>query len=263
MTTTLRRPRDTERVTSGPLSDVRVIDLSVARAGPMCVRQLADWGSDVVRVDAPSKGGSSFDDNRSTSDFQNLHRNKRSIGIDLKSPDGVGVFRELVKSADVLIENMRPAVKHRLGVDYESLRAINPRLVYGSISGFGQDGPYGDRGGVDQIAQGLSGLMSVTGLPGQGPVRSGAAITDVAAGVYLSFGILAALHERERSGEGQWVYTSLLEAGMGLMDFQATRWTIEGEDPPQAGNHHPTHAPMGCFATADGYVNIAGAGGNM
>jgi formyl-CoA transferase len=154
-------------------------------------------------------------------------------------------------------------VKHRLGVDYESLRAVNPRIVYGSISGFGQDGPYGDRGGVDQIAQGLSGLMSVTGLPGQGPVRSGAAITDVGAGVYLSFGILAALHERDRSGEGQWVYTSLLEAGFGLMDFQVTRWTIEGEDPPQAGNHHPTHAPMGCFTTSDGYVNIAGAGGDM
>jgi formyl-CoA transferase len=246
----------------GALSDIRVIDLTVARAGPTCVRQLADWGADVIRVDQP-KVALAFDSNRLASDFQNLHRNKRSIVLDLKSAEGIEILHRMVRTADVVVENMRPPVKHRLGVDYESLRAVNPRIVYGSISGFGQDGPYGDRGGVDQIAQGLSGLMSVTGLPGQGPVRSGAAITDVAAGVYLSFGIVAALHERERSGEGQWVYTSLLEAGLGLMDFQITRWTIEGEDPPQAGNHHPTHAPMGCFATADGYVNIAGAGGNM
>src|SRR4051812_41598902 len=243
MTTTLRLPRDTERVTSGPLGDIRVIDVSVARAGPMCVRQLADWGADVVRVDAPRKGGSSFDDNRYTSDFQNLHRNKRSIVIDLKSAEGLGVLRQLVKTADVFIENMRPAVKHRLGVDYESLRDLNPRLVYGSISGFGQDGPYGDRGGVDQIAQGLSGLMSVPGLAGQGPVRSGAAIPDVTAGINLAVGVLVALHERETSGEGQWVHTSLLEAGVTLMDFQITRWTVDGVVPPQAGNHHPTHAP--------------------
>src|SRR4051794_20388298 len=244
------------------LDDVLVLDLTIARAGPTCVRQLADWGADVIKIEPPIPG-SNLGDSRQGSDFQNLHRNKRAIAIDLKVPEGLALFYRMVAKADIVVENMRPAVKHRLGVDYQSLRAVNPRIVYGSISGFGQDGPYGDRGGVDQIAQGLSGLMSVTGLPGQGPVRCGAAITDVAAGIYLSFGILAALHERERSGEGQWVYTSLLEAGLGLMDFQVTRWTIEGEDPPQAGNHHPTHAPMGCFATSDGYVNIAGAGGDM
>src|SRR4051812_45477631 len=247
-----------------PLHGLKVLDLTAHRAGPTAVRQLADWGADVIKIEPP--GGPATDatgSRRSGPDFQNLHRNKRSLTLNLKTPEGRAVFFELAKTADVVVENFRSSVKYKLGVDYESVKKVNPRIVYGSISGFGQDGPYGDRGGVDQIAQGLSGLMSVTGLPGQGPVRTGAAITDVAAGVYLSFGILAALHERDRSGEGQWVTTSLLEAGMGLMDFQATRWTIDGEDPSQAGNHHPTHAPMGCYATADGYVNIAGAAGAM
>jgi formyl-CoA transferase len=183
--------------------------------------------------------------------------------LDLKSTEGKQLFERLVARADVVVENMRPTVKHRLGVDYDSVRAVNPRVVYGSISGFGQDGPYAERGGVDQIAQGLSGLMSVTGLPGQGPVRTGVAITDLAAGMYLAIGILAALHERTLSGEGQWVQTSLLEAGIGMLDFQATRWTIDGEVPPQAGNHHPTSIPMGCYESADGYVNICGSGGRI
>jgi formyl-CoA transferase len=202
-------------------------------------------------------------DNRHGSDFQNLHRNKRGISIDLKSNEGRDLFYRLVETADIVVENMRPSVKHRLSVDYDSLRAINPRIIYGSISGFGQDGPYADRGGVDQIAQGLSGIMGVTGLPGQGPVRAGVAITDLTAGMYLAIGLLAALHERERSGEGQWVQTSLLEAGIAMLDFQATRWSIDGEVPGQAGNHHPTSVPMGCFATADGYVNIAASGGRL
>jgi formyl-CoA transferase len=245
------------------LSDIRVLDLTVARAGPTCVRQLADWGADVVKVEPLRPATSGLEDNRHGSDFQNLHRNKRSVAIDLKSEAGLALFHRMVTSADVVVENMRPPVKHRLGVDYETLRRINPRLVYGSISGFGQDGPYAERGGVDQIAQGLSGLMSVTGLPGQGPVRTGVAITDLAAGMYLAIGVLAALHERERSGQGQWVRTSLLEAGIAMLDFQAARWTVDGVVAPQAGNHHPTHIPMGCFATADGSVNIAGAGGHM
>ena len=252
-----------------PLDDVRVLDLTVARAGPTCVRQLADWGADVVRIEPPGSAGRGdtgigvVDDRRHNPDFQNLHRNKRSLTLDLKDPAGLEVLWRLVATADVLVENMRPSVKDRLGFDYQTIRARNPRIVYGSISGFGQDGPYGDRGGVDQIAQGMGGLMSVTGLPGTEPTRVGIPVSDLSAGLYLAIGILAALHERDRTGEGQWVQTSLLEAMIAMMDFQAARWTIEGEVPGQEGNHHPTAVPMGCFATADGYVNIAGPRGRL
>jgi formyl-CoA transferase len=248
-----------------PLDDIRVLDLTVARAGPTCVRQLADWGADVIRVEPPAPAGPALgaEGGRHGSDFQNLHRNKRSITLDLKSTEGRRLFFRLVETADVVVENMRPPVKHRLGVDYEAVRAVNPRIVYGSISGFGQEGPYATRGGVDQIAQGLGGLMSITGLPGQGPVRVGVPISDLAAGLHLAVGVLAALHERGRTGEGQWVRTSLLEAMVAMLDFQAARWTVDGEVPRQEGNHHPTMIPMGCFSTADGYVNIAGASGRL
>ncbi|MFN0089757.1 MAG: CaiB/BaiF CoA transferase family protein [Acidimicrobiales bacterium] len=249
-----------------PLDDVRVLDLTVARAGPTAVRQLADWGADVIRVEAPPREGGNeaiIAADRHGSDFQNLHRNKRSVTIDLKSEAGRAAFYRLVETADVVVENWRAPVKTRLGVDYESLRALNPRLVYGSISGFGQEGPYADRGGVDQIAQGLGGLMSITGLPGQGPVRVGVPIADLAAGMYLSIGILVALHERDRTGEGRWVHTSLLESQIAMLDFQATRWTMDRVVPPQAGNHHPTGIPMGCFPTADGHINIAGPSGRL
>jgi crotonobetainyl-CoA:carnitine CoA-transferase CaiB-like acyl-CoA transferase len=245
-----------------PLSDIRVIDLTIARAGPTCVRQLADWGADVIRVEPPgireSLGG-----DRQGSDFQSLHRNKRSLSLNLKSPAGRDVLMRLVDSADVLIENMRPPVKERLGFGYEAVHARNPRLVYGSISGFGQDGPYGDRGGVDQIAQGMGGLMSVTGLPGTEPTRAGIPVSDLAAGLYLAIGVLVALHDRDRTGTGRWVQTSLLESMIAMMDFQAARWTIDRDVPGQAGNHHPTNVPMGCFATADGYLNVGAAGGRL
>ena len=248
-----------------PLADVRVIDLTVARAGPTCVRQLADWGADVVMIDIPrdaaapsSTGGSALD-----SDFQHLHRNKRSLSLNLKAPGAQDVLMRLVDGADVLIENMRPPVKDRLGFGWEAVHARNPRLVYGSISGFGQDGPYAGRGGVDQIAQGMGGLMSVTGQPGGEPTRAGIPVADLAAGLYLAIGVLVALHDRDRTGEGRWVQTSLLEAMIAMMDFQAARWTIEGEVPEPAGNHHPTLVPMGCFPAADGYVNIGAAGGRL
>jgi len=245
-----------------PLADLKVVDLAVARAGPTCVRQLADWGADVVHVEPPAGGGAgSMGELRHGSDFQNLHRNKRSIAIDLKTKAGADVLWRLIDQADVLVENMRPPVKGRLGFDYEAVHARNPRLVYGSISGFGQDGPYRDRGGVDQIAQGMGGLMSVTGPPGSGPNRVGIAVSDLAAGLYLAIGILAALHDRERTGEGQWVRTSLLESMVAMMDFQATRWTIDGVVPVQAGNDHPVMSPMGCYATADGNLNIGSTGG--
>jgi len=247
-----------------PLDDIRVIDLTVARAGPTCVRQLADWGADVIRIEAPADptATASTGGTRHESDFQHLHRNKRSLALNLKAPGAHDVLMRLVDTADVLIENMRPPVKHRLGFDYDTVRARNPRLVYGSISGFGQDGPYADRGGVDQIAQGMGGLMSVTGLAGE-PTRAGIPVSDLAAGLYLAIGVLVALHDRDRTGAGRWVQTSLLESMIAMMDFQAARWTIDKGIPAPAGNHHPMSVPMGCFATADGYVNIGAAGGRL
>ncbi|MGB0751057.1 MAG: CaiB/BaiF CoA transferase family protein [Gammaproteobacteria bacterium] len=244
-----------------PLRDIVVLDLTRARAGPTAVRQLADWGAQVVKVEMPpAKDASGMADNRDGFDFQNLHRNKRSLTLDLKSPAGREVFLRLAKEADVIIENFRPGVKHRLGIDYETIKAINPRIVYGSISGFGQEGPYKDRAGLDQIAQGLGGLMSVTGLPGQGPVRVGIPIADLSAGFNLALGVMVALYERERSGEGQWVHTSLLQAQIAMMDFQAARYLMDGEIPQQAGNNHPTGIPTGVFETSDGHLNIqAGA----
>jgi formyl-CoA transferase len=246
-----------------PLDDIRVIDLTIARAGPTCVRQLADWGADVIRVEPPGHGESSIDDRRHGSDFQNLHRNKRAVALDLKTPEGLELLMRLVETADVLVENMRPPVKTRLGFDYDAVRARNPRLVYASLSGFGQDGPYAERGGVDQIVQGLGGLMSITGLPGNDPTRVGIPVADLSAGLYLAIGVLVALHDRARTGEGRWVRTSLLEAMIAMLDFQAARWTMDGEVPVSEGNHHPTLVPMGCFPSAVGYVNIAGPAGRL
>ena len=246
-----------------PLSDVRVVDLTIARAGPTCVRQLADWGADVIRIEPPAGAGGNVGQGRLGSDFQNLHRNKRCIALDLKAPGALDVLLRLVERADVLVENMRPPVKERLGFGWEAIHARNPRLVYGSISGFGQDGPYAERGGVDQIAQGMGGLMSVTGAPGGEPTRVGIPVSDLSAGLYLAVGILVALHDRARTGEGRWVQTSLVEAMVAMMDFQAARWTMDGDVPVQEGNHHPTLVPMGCFASADGYVNVAGPAGRL
>jgi len=242
-----------------PLSRFKVIDLTLARAGPSCVRTLADWGADVIRVEPPPQGDEAGElvGRRDGSDFQNLHRNKRAITLNLKSEQGREILMRLAEDADVVVENMRPGVTRRLGVDYESLSKRNPRIVYGSISGFGQYGPYTSRPSIDQIAQGMSGIMSVTGIPGQGPVRVGVAVTDIMAGAFLAQGILIALLDREVSGQGRWVQTSLIEAGLTLLDFQATRWTMDKKIPPQEGNNHPTNTPMGCFSTADGHINIA------
>ena len=248
-----------------PLDDIRVLDLTVARAGPTCVRQLADWGADVIRIEPPpvQETPGMVGMAHHGSDFQNLHRNKRGLSVDLKRPEGRELLLRLVERVDVLVENMRPPVKARLGFDYETVSARNPRLVYGSLSGFGQDGPYAERGGVDQIAQGMGGLMSVTGLPGTEPTRVGIPISDLSSGLYLAIGILVALHDRGRTGQGRWVRTSLLESMVAMMDFQASRWTIDGTVPVQEGNHHPTLVPMGCFASSDGFVNIAGPSGRL
>jgi crotonobetainyl-CoA:carnitine CoA-transferase CaiB-like acyl-CoA transferase len=236
-----------------PLSNIRVIDLTRARSGPTCVRQLGDMGAQIIKVEAPDDDD---DFSRHGFDFQNLHPNKRSISLNLKSDPGREVLLRLIENADVLVENYRPDVKFRLRIDYETLAAINPRLVYGSISGFGQEGPYRERPGLDQIAQGLSGFMSVTGLPGQGPVRAGTAIADVGAGMMLAYGIVVALLERERSGKGQWVHTSLLQAMIRMMDFQSARYLIAGEVPGQAGNFHPVFVPAGTYRAKDGTLNI-------
>ena len=247
-----------------PLSKLKVLDLTRARAGPTCVRQLVDWGAEAIKVEMPGgRAGDGMGGNRHGFDFQNLHRNKKSVTLNLKHPKGVEIFKTLAKGADVIVENYRADVKHRLGIDYESIRAINPRIVYGSISGFGQEGPYRDRPGVDQIAQGLGGLMSITGLPGQGPVRVGIPISDLCSGIFLAQGILVALLERETTGEGKWVTTSLLEAMISMLDFQGSRWTMGGEVPPQAGNNHPTGIPTGVFETQDGYINIAASGDDL
>jgi crotonobetainyl-CoA:carnitine CoA-transferase CaiB-like acyl-CoA transferase len=246
-----------------PLSGLKVLDLTLARAGPTCVRHLADWGADVIRIEPPPTGGEDIAGARHGFDFQNLHRNKRAMHLNLKDPTGHEAFMRLAKTADVVVENMRAQVKHRLKVAYEDVRAVNPRIVYGSISGFGQDGPYGRRAGVDQIAQGMGGLMSITGLPGQGPVRVGIPIADLTAGNLLALGIMMALYDRERTGVGRWVQTSLLEAQIFMLDFQASRWLMAKEVAPQAGNDHPTGIPTGAFPASDGHINIAASSARL
>jgi formyl-CoA transferase len=242
-----------------------VLDLTRVRAGPTAVRQLSDWGANVIKIEAPASVDKSkgMGGARHGPDFQNLHRNKRAITLNLKETAGRELFLEMVKKADVVVENYRPDVKTRLGIDYEACRAANPRIVYASISGFGQDGPYKLRPGFDQIAQGMGGLMWITGEPGQGPVRAGVPIADLSAGLYAALGIMVALLHREESGEGQWVQSSLLESQIAMLDFQAARWIIANEVPPQAGNNHPTSIPTGVFETTDGYINVAASGDNM
>ena len=246
-----------------PLNDFLVIDLTAHRAGPTAVRQLADWGANVIKIEPSGELVDATGSRRDGPDFQNLHRNKRAMTLNLKSAEGRAIFMKLAERADVIVENYKSDVKHRLGIDYEAVRKVNPRIVYGSISGFGQDGPYAGRAGVDQIAQGMGGLMSITGLPGQGPVRVGIAINDTSAGLLLAYGIVVALLDRERTGEGQWVHTSLLEAQIFMLDFQAARYLMKGEVADQEGNFHPTSAGTGMFQTADGYINIAASGDNL
>ena len=243
-----------------PLSRFKVIDLCRARAGPTCVRQLADWGAQTIKVELPP-GGTGVDDSetRHGFDFFNLHRNKRSMTLNLKSEEGKKILFKMAETADVIVENYRPDVKHRLGIDYEVMKKINPRIVYASLSGFGQTGPYSGRAGLDQIAQGLGGIMSVTGLPGQGPVRVGIPICDLTSGLLLAQGVMMALLEREVSGQGQWVHTSLTEAMIQLMDLQVARYLKDGDVPKQEGNNHPTGVPTGVFKAKDGLINIQAA----
>ena len=247
-----------------PLARYTILDLTRARAGPTCVRQLVDWGARAIKIEMPGgRDGDGMGGNRHGFDFQNLHRSKEAMTLNLRDPEGVAIFKRLAKDVDIIVENYRPDVKRRLGIDYDDIRAVNPRIIYGSISGFGQSGPYRDRPGVDQIAQGMGGLMSITGLPGQGPVRVGIPIADLCSGIFLAQGILVALIERETTGQGKWVHTSLLEAQLSMLDFQASRWLMAKEVAPQAGNNHPTGIPTGVFETRDGHINIAAAGDDL
>lgn len=249
-------------VSSVALHGLRVLDLTRVRSGPTCVRQLADWGADVIKIEAPVDAAQ-FGGPRSGPDFQNLHRNKRSLTLDLKNEAALDAFLKLADTADIIVENFRPGVKTRLGIDYDTLSQTNPRLIYASISGFGQDGPLADRPGFDQIAQGMGGLMSITGEPGSGPMRVGIPIADLCAGLFAAQGILIALFERHSSGKGQWVQTSLLQAQVFMLDFQAARFLMDGDIPKQAGNNHPTSIPTGVFKTFDGHMNIAVTGNNI
>ena len=242
------------------LDHITVLDLTRVRSGPTCVRQLADWGANVIKIETPSSEGSDMGGTRDSSDFQNLQRNKRSMVLDLKSDEGRGIFLKMAETADVIVENYRPDVKHRLGIDYETIKAFNRGIVYASISGFGQDGPLSKRPGFDQIAQGMGGLMSITGAPGAGPMRVGIPIADLTAGGFAAQGVLLALIGKQKTGEGQWVQTSLLQAQIAMLDFQATRWLMDSHVPAQAGNNHPTSIPTGVFETSDGFINIAVAG---
>ena len=254
---------DTSETKNLPLSGLIVLDLTLARAGPTCVRHLADWGAEIIRIEPPVDGGEDVIGRRHGSDFQNLHRNKKAIRLDLKSKEGYAVFERLVARADVVVENMRAPVKDRLKVAWDDVHKMNPRVVYGSISGFGQTGPYRERGGVDQIAQGVAGLMSITGFQESGPVRVGIPISDLTAGNLLALGIMMALFDRTRTGVGRWVHTSLLESLIFMLDLQGSRYLVKGEVAKQAGNDHPTLTPTGVFPTSDGYMNIAASSGRL
>ena len=245
------------------LDHITVLDLTRVRSGPTCVRQLADWGANVIKIETPSNAGADMGGTRDSSDFQNLQRNKRSLVLDLKSEEGRSIFLKMASQADVIVENYRPDVKHRLGIDYQTVRELNPGIVYASISGFGQDGPLSKRPGFDQIAQGMGGLMSITGAPGEGPMRVGIPIADLTAGGFAAQGVLLALIGRQKTGTGQWVQTSLLQAQIAMLDFQATRWLMDDEVPGQAGNNHPTNMPQGVYRTLDGHMNIAAAGSHI
>ena len=247
-----------------PLSHLTILDLTRVRSGPAAIRQFADWGANVIKIEEP---GDMPDDKPGGSaqfaDYQNTHRNKRSVTLNLKNPQGRALFLEMVRQADVVVENYRPNVKFKLGIDYESLRQVNPRIILSSVSGFGQDGPYKDRPGLDQIAQGIGGIMSVTGEPGRGPMRAGIPVADLTSGLFCAIGTMVALLERDVSGQGQWVQTSLLQAQVWMMDFQIMRWLMNQEIPGQSGNDHPTSSPTGVFKTSDGYINIAAMGTEM
>jgi crotonobetainyl-CoA:carnitine CoA-transferase CaiB-like acyl-CoA transferase len=248
-----------------PLAGIRVLDLGRHLAGPTCAMWLGDLGADVIKIEKPGEGddgraaGPPFFEGQSAF-FLAANRNKRSIELDVKRPEGQDLFRRLACTADVVVENFRPGVMEALGIGYPAISEMNPRIVYCSISGFGADGPYADRPGLDQIVQGVSGLMSVTGFEGGEPVRVGIPIADLLTGLFAAYGVLAALQARERTGRGQHLHTSLLESMVGMLSFQAVRYLNGAGVPPPAGNHHPLNAPYGVFRARDGYLTIGATG---
>lgn len=243
-----------------PLSHIRVLDLSRVRAGPTCVKFFGDFGADVIKIERTDGEGDPMADDRYSSDYVNAQRNKRGMTLDLKRPEGVAVLKKLVETADVLVENFRPDVKFRLGIDYESLAAVNPRLIYTSISAFGETGPYSTRPGFDLIAQGMGGLMWLTGYQDRGPLRAGISPADLSAGIFAAMGTMIALLERERSGKGQWVQTNLLASQIMLLDYQAMRWLMDRKIPLQRGNDHPQIVPTGVYRSSDGYFTLSTVG---
>lgn len=251
---------------SAPLDGVRVIDMTRALAGPYATQMLADAGADVIKIERPGAGDDSRSwgppfvgegDDRASAYFLSINRGKRSVTLDLKDDAGIAALRELIEDADVLVENFRPGVMERLGLSEEALEALNPRLVVLSITGFGEGGPHGHRPGFDQIVQGEAGLMSITGPVGGPPSKVGVPIGDILAGMFGAYGVTTALLERERSGQGQWVRTSLLAGMVAIHTFQGTRWLLAGDVPTQTGNRHPLIAPYGTYPCADGALNIA------
>ena len=241
------------------LAGLRVIDLTQAMAAPFCTMNLADMGADVIKVEPPAgedmrRGSASKNGHSGT--FATINRSKRGITLDLKQPAGVEVMHRLVKTADVFVQNYRPGAATRLGVDHETLAALNPRLIYCSISGFGATGPYAGRGGYDLIAQGMSGIISVTGDEDGPPAKAGVPLSDLAAGLFGAYGILCALEHRERTGEGQLVDTSLLEAAMALTVWEATEYWVTGRAPRPLGSAHRLAAPYQALRASDGWFTV-------
>jgi len=251
-----------------PLKGIKVVDMTAAMAGPFCTMLLADMGAEVIKIEPPGRGdmlrdfGPPFIEGESAY-FLLVNRNKRSMVLNLRTTEGLDILKQLARDADIVVESFRPNVKQRLGVDYESLSALNERLIYCSISGFGQNGPLANRPGFDPIAQGMSGLMSVTGFPETGPIRVGVAIGDSLGGIFAMYGILLALIERNRSGKGQYVSTSLLEGLVAVLGFQAAKYFGTGQVPERTGNDHAMMSPYGTFKTKDGHINIAAGNQGM
>jgi CoA:oxalate CoA-transferase len=244
-----------------PLEDIRVLDLTWVLAGPFSSMILADLGADVVKVERPPNG----DISRTTGPYQNgwsgyffsINRGKRSVSVDLRSAEGKSLFLDLAEHADVVIENFTPGTMARLGLDYETLSARNPRLVMASVSGFGQTGPYSSRPALDIVVQAMGGVMSITGEPGGGPVRPGTSYGDITAGLFATIGILSALHERERSGKGQAVDISMLDCQLAVLENSIMRYFVTGEVPGPLGTRHPSATPFQAFPTADGHIVVA------
>ncbi|MDQ0175311.1 CaiB/BaiF CoA transferase family protein [Bacillus chungangensis] len=250
-----------------PLANVKVLDFTRVLAGPYCTMLLGDMGAEVIKIEKPGIG----DDTRSFGPFKNnesgyfmfLNRGKKSIALDLKQPESIGMIKELVKEADVIVENFRPGVMDKLGLDYDSLQTVNPRIIYTSISGFGQYGPYSQRPAYDLVAQAMGGLASITGHPDQQPTRAGASLGDMSAALYAAFGIMVALFHREQTGEGQYIDIAMVDSIFSMLESNVMRYTAEGMIPERIGSRHPISSPFDIYEAQDGYIVIAVANDSL